>query len=735
MSRQVRLSIAGMSCAGCVTAVEQALAAVEGVESAVVNLGERTAVVVGGDARSLVAAVRSAGYDAAELRGPRDEEQRADLELRQYRRLWRQALLAGIAGLLLFAAGMLGWLPPVEERRLLWFGVSLATLLIMYIAGGRFFSGAWAALRSGRGNMDTLIALGTGTAWVYSTLVVANPDALPALARHVYFEAALMIIALVSLGSAFESRARGKTSMAIQRLIGLQPATARVIRNGREFDLPIEEVGLEESIRVRPGEKIPVDGVLFRGASHVDESMLTGEPMPVDKSEGDELIGGTLNTSGAFLMRSTRIGADTALAQIIEMVRRAQSSKPAIARLVDRVAAVFVPVVVAIAFITFVVWFTIGPQPRIAYAVVTAMTVLVIACPCALGLATPISIMVGVGRAARLGILVRNGEALQQSGRITTVVLDKTGTITQGRPRVARILPAGGIGEEQILKLAASLEVASEHPLGAAIVEEARARGVDVASAAEFRANAGRGVSGKLDGRLLRLGNLALMAENGISTEGIAEMTASPAAQGETTVHLAVDDSYAGLIAIADPLKPDSVAAVKRLLELGLRVVMLTGDDEITARAVAAKLAVEEVVFGVLPGGKADEIARLQRSGEVVAMVGDGINDAPALAQADVGMAIGTGTDVAIESADIALMRGSLDAVADAVVLSRATLRNIKQNLFGAFIYNSLGIPLAAGLLYPFTGMLLSPVFAAAAMSMSSVTVVVNALRLNRIGL
>jgi Cu+-exporting ATPase len=481
---------------------------------------------------------------------------------------------------------------------------------------------------------------------------------------------------------------------------------------------------------VRPGEKIPVDGVIIEGHSTVDESMLTGEPLPVEKKLGDEVTGGTLNKTGTFLFQAKRIGADTALARIIEMVRRAQSSKPAIGRLADKISAVFVPSVLIVAVLTFLAWYNVGPDPRVSFALVATMTVLIIACPCALGLATPISIMVGVGKAAEYGILIRNGEALQQAGRLTAVVLDKTGTITTGKPTVTALVAAPGFAEQQLLGLAASLEVGSEHPLAQAIVEAAQAKGVALLPVSGFEAIAGHGVRGSVDGKSLLLGNLKLMRDRAIALAGLEVRAAELAAQSHTPMYLAVDGRAAGIVAVSDPVKADSRAATARLRAEGLKIIIITGDNAATARAVAAQVGVDEVLAEVLPGDKAREVQRLQARGEIVGMVGDGINDAPALAQADVGFAIGTGTDVAIESADVTLMRGSLHGVADAIAISRATVRNIKQNLFGAFVYNTLGIPVAAGVLYPFLGLLLNPVIAGAAMAMSSVTVVSNANRL-----
>ena len=578
--------------------------------------------------------------------------------------------------------------------------------------------------------MDTLIALGTGMAWLYSTAIVIYPDLVPLLARHVYFEAAVIIIGLINFGSALEMRARGKTSEAIQRLIGLQPKTARVIRDGKEKDIPIDQVGLDDTIRVRPGEKIPVDGIIFEGHSSVDESMLTGEPMPVQKNIGSEVVGGTINKSGSFLYQAKRVGKNTTLAHIIEMVRRAQNAKPAIGRLADRIAAVFVPTVLIIAVITLLAWYNFGPEPKASYVLVATVTVLIIACPCALGLATPISIMVGVGKAAEFGVLIRNGDALQRVGQLTTIVLDKTGTITKGKPAVTTVLPAKGWSEDQLLQLAASVEVGSEHPLAEAIVNAAHEQNIPLKSHHEFDSVAGHGVRAKIDGQTVVLGNAKLMNDINILLFDLPEYADELARQGQSPVYIAVSNKIAGIIAVADPIKEDSIHAIERMHRAGLKVVMLSGDSRRAAQAVAEKVGIDEVIAEVLPQDKASKVAALQRRGDVVGMVGDGINDAPALAQADVGMAIGTGTDVAIEAGDITLMRGSLSGVMDAIAISKATVRNIKQNLFGAFVYNSLGIPIAAGVLYPLFGVLLNPIFAGAAMAMSSVTVVSNANRL-----
>ncbi len=736
MSKQIRLSIAGMSCAGCVASVERSIEAVDGVDDAVVNLGERTAMISGEvAANTLIAAITKAGYGAAELKSLADESEKEKLELLEYRRLWNRAIVAGGIGLALFILGMGGFLPAIKESQATWLVVSFVSLMVLILVGGHFFRGAWMALKSGRGNMDTLVSLGTGTAWVFSTFIVIFPDSLPEQARHVYFEAAVIIIALVSLGSALESKARGKTSAAIKHLIGLQPSTARIIRNGVELELPVADIGLEETIRIRPGERIPVDGTVFEGSSHVDESMLTGEPMPVAKAINDKVVGGTLNTQGSFLMRATGIGEDTALARIIELVREAQSSKPQIGRLVDKVASIFVPIVILIALASLVTWYVIGPEPRLAYAIVSAMTVLVIACPCALGLATPISIMVGVGRAAELGVLIRNGEALQSASRLDTIVVDKTGTITEGKPRLTVIYPVNNFDESTALQYAGSLEAGSEHPLAMAILEAVSESDIEVIQVSNFSALSGYGVDAHLENKKLRLGNHRFMMHNDIDTSSTKDRAKELSDAGATPVYLSVDQQLVALLGITDPARGDSGAAIKRLHDIGLKVIMLTGDNANTAQVIAKSVGIDQVIADVLPADKASKIIELQQLGHRVAMVGDGINDAPALAQSNVGIAIGSGTDVAIESADIVLMRNSINGVADAIALSRATLSNIKQNLFGAFIYNIFGIPVAAGALFPVWGILLSPIIAASAMSLSSVTVVTNALRLRKIEL
>lgn len=727
-----RFSIGGMSCAGCVASVEKALKIVEGVKASAVNFAEHTADVEGEFLiEDLIQAVQDAGYEAALLESEADDAEKEAAEFEFYRALVKKYIVAAIVGVPLFILGMSGLLPELTNTvgQIIWFFIGIATAIVMWYSGGHFFSGAWKAFQHHSANMDTLIALGTGTAWIYSMVIVFFPNIVPSLAQHAYFEAAAIIIALINFGSALEMKARGKTSEAIKRLIGLQPKTARVIRDGVEQDIKISAVGLNETIRVRPGEKIPLDGIVLDGHSSVDESMLTGEPVPVSKKTGDEVIGGTLNKTGSFLFQSKKIGKDTALAQIIEMVRKAQNSKPEIGRMADKISSIFVPTVMIISIITFLIWFNFSGL-SISYAVVAMMTVLIIACPCALGLATPISIMVGVGKAAEHGILIRNGDALQQAGRIDTIVLDKTGTVTLGKPELLQILITENQDETQLLQLAASLEAGSEHPLAQAILEKSVEKKLELFKVENFEAIEGHGIKASINGELIFLGNEKLMRRENISLDDWQQKITDLTDKAQTPVFIARENELLGLLGIADPIKEDSKNAIQRFHQAGLNVVMLTGDHKRTANVIAKLVGIDEVLAEVLPADKQDKVKKLQQQGRVVAMVGDGINDAPALAQADVGFAIGTGTDVAIESADIALMRGSLNNVMDAIHISKATVKNIRQNLFGAFVYNSLGIPVAAGVLFPIMGVLLNPMIAGAAMAMSSVTVVSNANRL-----
>lgn len=736
----IRLSITGMMCAGCVSAVETALTAVPGVTQANVNLAERTAMVLGEvDSDLLKQAVQKVGFNAAVMQGKAAEDEKEAQEQAHAAQLWKRVWVAGIPGALLFISGMvLGILPEVDgSGRWFWLFVGVVTLGVLIYSGGHFYRGAWQQIKRGSSNMDTLIALGTGTAWLYSMLVVLIPDTLPSLARHAYFEAALIIIALVSFGHALEMRARSRTSEAIKSLMNLQPPTVHVIRNGKEQEIPLEEVGLEETVRVRSGETVPLDGMILEGQSRIDESMLTGESVSVEKGEGDSVTGGTLNGSGSFLMQVSHIGADTVLAQIIGMIRQAQSSKPAIGRLVDKVAAVFVPVVVVIALVTFTLWYWLGPEPSLSYAIVTAMTVLVIACPCALGLATPISIITGVGKAAQSGILVRNGESLQSIANVDTIVLDKTGTITQGKPTLNAIHTRDGLdsdsakeAEDRYLQIAASLELGSDHPLALAIREAAIEKQLPDLTCTEFETITGHGVQAELEGSTWYLGNTRLMDQIGLSLERWQSALSELDQNGQTPVFLSDEHAIHALFGIADALKKDAKSSIQALQQQGLDVIMLTGDRKQVAENIAKQVGITQVHAEVLPAGKSEVIANLQKSGHKVAMVGDGINDAPALALADVGVAIGAGTDVAIAASDITLIGSSFSGIHKAIHISKATTRNIWQNLFGAFIYNSMGIPIAAGLLYPFTGILLNPMIAGAAMALSSVTVVMNANRL-----
>jgi Cu+-exporting ATPase len=759
--RSLALDIEGMTCASCVNRIERYLLKVDGVIEANVNLAtERASVVARPEVTvdQLIGAVEAAGYeakllvdgeqttagevDAAEPHGKHREAAREPETSFQQRHLpdtRRRLVVASVLTVpLLLALGQMTvapFLPAVLANP--WLQLAFATPVQFY-AGWPFYRGAWKVLRHRATDMNTLIAVGTSAAYFYSLAAILFPSFFHAAGigmegeLPLYFDTAAVIITLILLGRFLEARARSHTSDAIRKLIGLAPRTARVIRNGSERDLPIEEVRRGDLVLVRPGEKVAVDGVLRDGSSAVDESMVTGESMPVTKHPGDEVIGGTLNTSGAFRFEATRVGRDTVLAQIVRLVQEAQGSKAPIQRLADQVTAYFVPAVLAIAALTFIVWFLIGPEPAFNLALLNTVAVLIIACPCALGLATPTSIMVGTGKGAENGVLFRNAEALERLHKVRSVVLDKTGTLTEGRPRVTDVVLADdALSEDELLRLAAAAERGSEHPLGEAIVRHARDdRRLDLADPAGFESQAGQGIRATVDDRLVLVGRPEFLEGEGIDLGELGARGEDLAASGKTPVYVTVDGRPAAVIAIADTLKAGSRAAVAELHRLGLEVIMLTGDNETTARAIARDAGVDRVLADVRPDEKAAQVRRLQGEAKLVAMVGDGVNDAPALAQADVGIAIGSGTDVAIESAGVTLMSGDLRAVVTAFALSRATMRNIKQNLFWAFAYNVALIPLAAGLFYPFTGILLDPIFAAAAMAASSVTVVSNALRL-----
>ena len=659
------------------------------------------------------------------------------------RRFWVGVVLSAPIALLAMSDMIPG--QPVQRiispQLLNWFQLLLATPVVLW-SGWPFFQRGWASIVNRSLNMFTLIAIGVGTAYVYSVVATLFPHVFPESFRGhngevgVYFDAAAVITTLVLLGQVLELRARSKTSRAIKALLGLAPKTARLIRDdGTEVDLPLERVKPGDRLRVRPGEKIPVDGIVLEGTTSVDESMISGEPIPAEKTNGSRVTGGTVNGTGSFITRAERVGSDTLLAQIVRMVADAQRSRAPIQKLADVVAGYFVPAVVLIAVVTFIVWALFGPEPAIAYALVNAVAVLIIACPCALGLATPMSIMVGTGRGATAGVLIKNAEALEVLEKIDTLVVDKTGTLTEGKPRLISVIPVREREEGELLSLAASLERGSEHPLAAAIVSGAEERGIKLANAREFRSITGRGVVGSVDGKRVALGNRKLLEELHVGASDLSNRSEELSRDGHTVMYVVVEGTVAGLLSVADPVKPSTPEAIRMLHEDGIKIVMLTGDNRTTAEAVAKKLGIDEVHAEVLPEQKGNLVKRLQAAGRMVAMAGDGVNDAPALAQAHVGIAMGTGTDVAMESAGVTLVKGDLRGIAKARRLSRGTMRNIRENLFFAFIYNILGIPIAAGVLYPFFGMLLSPVIASVAMTFSSVSVITNALRLNRLQL
>ena len=670
-----------------------------------------------------------------------DTDEETAAHQREYKSLMRKFWFAAIISIpvILVAYPEIRWLyapylftADVSEEtvQLLFVLSGIVTLPVMFYSGRQFFTGAWAALKRHSADMNTLIALGTSAAWIFSTVALLFPRIFPEGTAEPFYDVTAVVTALVVLGQALEVRAKGQTSQAIRKLIGLQARTAHVVRDGVEVEISVDEVLVGDLVVVRPGEKIPVDGVIEEGHSAVDESMITGESLPIDKKMGDEVIGATVNTTGSFKFRATKVGKDTALAQIVKMVQDAMGSKAPIARLVDVVASYFVPTVMIIAVLTFLIWFNFGPSPALAFGIVTAVTVLIIACPCAVGMAVPMSLVAGVGKAAEHGVLIRNGEALQIASQLKTVVLDKTGTITKGKPELTDTVPAPGFDEDTLLRYAAAADRLSEHPLAQAIVAGAQARGLALAEPSEFDAVPGHGVETVIEGRRVLVGNLKLMRRHSVNTSDVESAVERLQGEGKTAMYVAIDRQAAGVVAVADTIKQDSIEAIQAMQAMGLEVIMLTGDNERTAQAIARQVGITQVLAEVLPEDKANQVHLLKQDGRKVGMVGDGINDAPALVEASVGFAIGTGTDVAIEAADITLMSGSLKGVAYAIEVSQATMHNAKESLFGAFIYNTLGIPIAAGLLYPFFGILLSPIIAGAAMAASSVTVVSNANRL-----
>jgi P-type Cu+ transporter len=777
-TERIEIPVSGMTCSACQAHVQKALAKQPGVLDASVNLMMQNAsvtfdpgVTTPGD---LVGAIRSTGY-GAELASPdqtafQEQEARDRAQTEEFADLRLKAIVSGTIAVLamIFSmplmasnasqvmgptadpfmrwvmtsltpalAGAAPWAYRMDPRALSYI-LLLVTIAVMSWAGRHFYTRAWASFRHHSADMNTLIAIGTGAAFIYSVIATVAPGFFIShgVAPDVYYEAIVFIIALILMGNAFEARAKGSTSAALRALVNLQPRTARVVRDGHETDAPIESLVQGETVVVRPGERIPVDGSIVSGHSAVDESMLTGESLPVQKSSGDRVIGGTMNGTGSFRYTATTLGSDSVLAQIVKLMRDAQGSRAPIQRLADQVSGIFVPVVISLAVITFVTWFVAvdvnGGNAPMVRAFAAAVAVLIIACPCAMGLAVPTAVMVATGKGAELGVLIKGGEALQRAGDVTTVVLDKTGTVTEGKPAVTDLVLAPGVTRtpDEVLRLVASLEASSEHPLAEAIVRHARERGLALTTAESFDSVTGRGAMGLVDGVPVKAGNAGLMSDNGIDISALESAADDLAARGRTPMYVAIGGELSALVAVADPIRESSRSAIARLHEMGLVVVMLTGDNERTARAIANEAGIDRVVSSVLPDGKVAEVKRLQGEGRVVAMVGDGVNDAPALAQADVGMAIGTGTDVAVEAADVVLMRGDLNSAAQAIELSRRTMRTMKQNLFWAFAYNVVGIPVAAGVLYPALGILLSPILASLAMAFSSVSVVSNSLRL-----
>ncbi|MBO1015842.1 copper-translocating P-type ATPase [Achromobacter sp. SD115] len=740
----IELSVSGMTCASCVGRVEKALKAVPGVSNASVNLAtERASITAAGGvpANALIQAVAKAGYEAKTLSAESsDTDAVAERQAAELKSLKRALTIATIFALPVFILEMGAHIVPAFHHVIAetigtqnsWYLQFVLASIVLFGPGLRFFKKGIPALLRGAPDMNSLVAVGTSAAYAYSVVATFAAQLLPAGTVNVYYEAAAVIVALILLGRYMEARAKGNTSEAIKRLLGLQAKTARVVRNGATLELAIEEVVAGDLIEVRPGERIPVDGEVVEGNSYIDESMISGEPVPVEKQPGSEVVGGTVNQNGALTFRATKVGGDTLLAQIIRMVEQAQGSKLPIQAMVDRITMWFVPAVMAAAVVTFIIWLTFGPEPALTFALVNAVAVLIIACPCAMGLATPTSIMVGTGRAAQMGVLFRKGEALQSLKDAQVVAVDKTGTLTKGRPELTDLIVAPGFERAVVLGKVATVEAKSEHPIAQAIVDAARGEGIALGTISQFESITGFGVSARVDGDLVEIGADRYMRELGLSVESFGSDAVRLGDEGKSPLYAAINGKLAAMIAVADPIKETTAAAIRALHDLGLKVAMITGDNRRTGEAIARQLGIDEVVAEVLPDGKVAAVQRLKQQYGPIAYVGDGINDAPALAEADVGLAIGTGTDIAIEAADVVLMSGDLGGVPNAIALSKATIRNIKQNLFWAFAYNVALIPVAAGLLYPVNGSLLSPVFAAGAMALSSVFVLSNALRLRR---
>ncbi len=739
-SRKTTVSVGGMTCAACVRRVELALKSIDGVEDASVNLATARATITHAPSWDGIETIKSViadtGYEFLGVLGETLEDPVEAARQRELKELKLKFNVGVVLSILIFMGSMQHWFPFLMRipRHIMLAALFVLTTPVVFWVGSRFFRGAIKAAKQKTTDMNTLVAVGALSAYLYSTLTTFRPQffAGSGITPHVYFDGAAMIITLILLGRLLEAKTKGKTSMAIKRLMGLKPKTARVIRDGKETDIPIENVVKGDLILVRPGEKIPTDGVVVSGTSSVDESMLTGESIPVAKEKGSEVFAATLNKSGSFTFEATKVGAETALAQIIKLVEEAQGSKAPIQRVADKVASIFVPVVFAIAVLTFIIWYFIVPEPIFSRALLNFVSVLIIACPCAMGLATPTAVMVGTGLGAESGILIKGGESLEKAHKLTTIVFDKTGTLTRGEPEVTDIVPTEGVVEKDVLEIAASIEAVSEHPLAQAIVEKSREEHVVFSAVDNFEALSGLGARGLVNDREVFVGNQRLMGKEGIEFHGLDQRAKALANEGKTSIFVASNGRVIGVIALSDVPKDSARETVATLKNMGLNVAMITGDNEKTARTIGDTVGIDKVLAEVLPGDKASEIRSLQEEGYIVAMVGDGINDAPALTTADIGIAIGAGTDVAMEASDITLIRDDLRSVPAAIRLSFQTMRVIKQNLFWAFFYNSLGIPIAAGILYPFFGILLNPVFAAAAMAMSSVSVVSNSLRLRR---